>query len=81
MEKSMVRILPQTLGIYSLDFFATHEEKGKRVKGFNALVYSSNIMAMNDHRSSYWISSFDRYLSLHCHFSISRGSFFLAQGY
>jgi hypothetical protein len=77
----MVRILPQTLGIYGPDFFATHEDKGKGVKAFNALVYSPNLTVVNDRRSSDRISSFDPYLSLCYHFKISRGSFFLAQGY
>ena len=48
-HKSTVQILSRTLGIYSPDFFATCEDKGKRVKAFNALVYSFNLTVMNDH--------------------------------
>jgi hypothetical protein len=66
------RILPRTLGIYGPDFFATHEDKGKRVKAFNALVYSSNLTVVNDRRSSDGISSVNRFLSTRSRFGISR---------
>ena len=58
----MVQILSRTLGIYDPDFFATREDKGKRVKAFNALIYSLNLMVVNDSRSSNRISSIDQYL-------------------
>jgi hypothetical protein len=61
-HESTVQILPRTLGIYGPDFFATREDKGKRVKPFNALVYSFNLTIMNDCRSSDRISSVDQYL-------------------
>jgi hypothetical protein len=61
-HESTVQILSRTLGIYGPDFFATHEDKGKRVKAFNTLIYSFNLTVVNDRRSSDRISSIDRYL-------------------
>jgi hypothetical protein len=61
-HESTVQILSRTLGIYGPDFFATREDKGKRVKAFNALIYSFNLTVVNDRRSSDRISSVDRYL-------------------
>jgi hypothetical protein len=57
-----VQILSRTLGIYDPDFFATREDKGKRVKAFNALVYSFDLTVVNDRRSPDRISSVDQYL-------------------
>jgi hypothetical protein len=61
-HESMVQILSRTLGIYGPDFFVAREAKGKRGKEFNTLVYSFNLMVVNDHRSSDKISFIDRYL-------------------
>jgi hypothetical protein len=71
-EKPTVQILPRTLGIYGPDFFATHEDKGKGVKAFNAIVSSSNITIVNDRIYFDKISSVNRYLSPRCHFRILR---------
>ena len=61
-HESMVQILSRTLGIYGPNFFATREDKGKRVKAFNSLIYSFDLMVMNDHISPDKISSVDQYL-------------------
>jgi hypothetical protein len=68
------------LGGLRSDFLAIHEDRGKRVKAINALIYSFNLTVVNDHRSPDRISSIDQYLSLRCYFGILRGSFLLVQG-
>jgi hypothetical protein len=70
-EKPTVLILSWTLGIYGPDFFSTHEDKGKGVKAFNAIVSSSNITVVNDCRYFDGISSVNRFLSTHSCFRIS----------
>jgi hypothetical protein len=61
-HESTVQILSRTLGIYDPDFFTTLEDKGKRVKAFNTLVYSFDLTVVNDHKSLDRISSIDQYL-------------------
>jgi hypothetical protein len=80
MEKPMVQMFSWTLGFYDSDFLAIHEDRGKRVKAINALVYPFDLMVVNDRRSPDRISSVDQYLSLCCCFGILRGSFLFVQG-
>jgi hypothetical protein len=79
-EKSTVQMFSWTVGVYDPDFLAIHEDRGKRGKVCNALVYFVNLVVVNDHGSSDGVSSVDRYLSLHCYFGILGGSFLLIQG-
>jgi hypothetical protein len=39
-EKPMVQMFSWTLGVYDSNLLAIHEDRGKRVKAINALVYS-----------------------------------------
>jgi hypothetical protein len=79
-EKPTVQMFSWSLGVYDSDFLAIHEDRGKRVKEINALVYSFDLTIVNDRRFPDRISSVDQYLSLHCYFRILRGSFLFIQG-
>jgi hypothetical protein len=50
-EKPTVQMFSWTLGVYDSDFLAIHEDRGKRVKAINALVYSFDLTVVNDRRS------------------------------
>jgi hypothetical protein len=61
-EKPIDQILPQTLGIYSPDFLAIREDRGKSGKACNALLSFVNLTVVSYHRSSDGTSSIDSLL-------------------
>jgi hypothetical protein len=39
-KKTMVQMFSWTLGVYDSNLLTIHEDRGKRVKAINALIYS-----------------------------------------
>jgi hypothetical protein len=56
------RFFHEPWGIYDPYFFATREDRGKRVKEFYTLIYSFDLTVVNDRKSPDMISSIDQYL-------------------